>query len=121
MGKLESSLGRLLGRDNLALSGETPEEEKDKIACEVEEKASLIEQVKQLLKLAPEATLDEVIAALKAETEKAASADEKQEKLDEMAASAEQQAPCRSGRKGPRRAEGVDSIWSISTASTAKL
>ena len=109
MDKLRSAIGRLLGRDNLALSGETPEEEKDKIACEVEEKASLIEQVKQLLKLAPEATLDEVIAALKAETEKAASADEKQEKLDEMAASAEQQAHADLVAKGRAARKIVDS------------
>lgn len=89
MSKLENALKRLLGRDSIALGAETEEKEKDQIACEVEEKASLIEQVKKLLGLAPEATLDEVIAALKAETEKAASADEKQEKLDELAASAE--------------------------------
>ena len=109
MGKLESALGRLLGRDNLALSGETSNEEKDKIACEIEEKASLIEQVKKLLKLAPEATLDEVIAALKAETEKAAGADEKQEKLDEMAASAEQQAHADLVAKGRAERKIVDS------------
>ena len=109
MDKLGSAIGRLLGRDNLALSGETPEEEKDKIACEVEEKASLIEQVKQLLKLAPEATLDEVIAALKAETEKAAGADEKQEKLDEMAASAEKQAHADLVAKGRAERKIVDS------------
>lgn len=89
MSKLENALKRLLGRDSIALGAETEEKEKDQIACEVDEKASLIEQVKKLLGLAPEATLDEVIAALKAETEKAASADEKQEKLDELAASAE--------------------------------
>ncbi|MEI3038465.1 MAG: phage protease [Victivallales bacterium] len=89
MDRIRKAIGRLLQRDDLALSGETPNGEKDKLACEIEEKASLIEQVKKLLALAPEATLDEVIAALKAETEKAASADEKQEKLDELAASAE--------------------------------
>lgn len=89
MSKLENALKRLTGRDSIALEGEVKEEENDKLACEIEEKASLIEQVKKLLGLEPEATLDEVIAALKAETEKAASADEKQEKLDELAASAE--------------------------------
>ena len=104
MDKLRSAIGRLLGRDNLALSGETPEEEKDKIACEVEEKASLIEQVKQLLKLAPEATLDEVIAALKAETEKAKTADDKQQQLDELAAGAEKREHERLVAQG--RAEG---------------
>lgn len=89
MGKLESALGRLLRRDSLALSGETPEEEKDKIACEVEEKADLFEQIKKLMGLAEEAGNSEIAAALKAIIDKAAGADEKQQKLDEMAASAE--------------------------------
>jgi len=92
MNKLEKALMRLTGRDAVALGGETSEEEKDKIACEVEEKASLIEQVKKLLGLKAGATLDEVIAALKAETEKAKSSDEKQAKIDELAASAEKKA-----------------------------
>ena len=104
MSKLENALKRLLGRDSIALGAETEEKEKDQIACEVEEKASLIEQVKKLLGLAPEATLDEVIAALKAETEKAAGADEKQEKLDELAASAEKREHERLVAQG--RAEG---------------
>ena len=89
MGKLESALGRLLRRDNLALSGETSNEEKDKIACEVEEKADLFEQIKKLMGLAEEAGNSEIAAALKAIIDKAAGADEKQQKLDEMAASAE--------------------------------
>ena len=89
MGKLESALGRLLRRDNLALSGETSNEEKDKIACEVEEKADLLEQIKKLMGLAEEAGNSEIAAALKAIIDKAAGADEKQQKLDEMAASAE--------------------------------
>lgn len=104
MDKLRSAIGRLLGRDNLALSGETPEEEKDKIACEVEEKASLIEQVKTLLGLDAAAGLDEVIAALKAETEKAKTADDKQQQLDELAAGAEKREHERLVAQG--RAEG---------------
>lgn len=92
MNKLEKALMRLTGRDAVALGAETSEEEKDKIACEVEEKASLIEQVKQLLGLDPAASLDEVIAALKGMDEKARSADEKQAKIDELAASAEKKA-----------------------------
>ena len=108
MDKITRAIGKLLMRDNLVLSGEESNEEKDKIACEIEEKASLIEQVKKLLNLAPEATLDEVIAALKAETEKAASADEKQEKLDEMAASAEKQAHAALVAKGRAERKIVD-------------
>ena len=92
MNKLEQALKRLTGRDAVALGAETSEEEKDKIACEVEEKASLIEQVKQLLGLDAGASLEEVIAALKAETEKAKSADDKQAQIDELAASAEKKA-----------------------------
>lgn len=104
MSKLENALKRLLGRDSIALEAETDETKKDQIACEVEEKASLIEQVKQLLGLEPAATLDEVIAALKAEVDKAKTADEKQEKLDELAASAEKAELARQVARG--RAEG---------------
>ena len=104
MGKLEKALQRLLGRDTVALAAETSEEEKDKLACEVEEKASLIEQVKTLLGLPPEAGLEEIVAALKAETEKAKTADDKQAQLDELAASAEKDAHARLVEKG--RAEG---------------
>ena len=89
MNKLERALKRLTGRDAVALGGELSEEEKNQIACEIEEKASLIEQVKQLLGLKPGSSLDEVVAALKAETEKAKSADAKQAKIDELTASAE--------------------------------
>lgn len=87
--KLEHALQRLLRRDTLALEAETDETKQDSLACEVEEKASLIEQVKTLLGLEQSATLDEVIAALKAEVDKAKSADAKQQQLDELAASAE--------------------------------
>ena len=106
MSKLENALKRLLGRDSIALEAETDEtkNKNDEIACEVEEKASLIEQVKQLLGLEPAATLDEVIAALKEEVDKAKTADEKQEKLDELAASAEKAEHERQVARG--RAEG---------------
>ena len=108
MNKLDKALMRLTGRDAIALGGETSEEEKDKIACEVEEKASLIEQVKQLLGLDASASLDEVIAALKAETEKAKSAEEKQEQLDELAASAEKKAHADLVAKGRAERKIVD-------------
>lgn len=104
MSKLENALKRLLGRDSIALGAETEEKEKDQIACEVEEKASLIEQVKTLLGLDAAAGLDEVIAALKAETEKAKTADDKQQQLDELAASAEKREHERLVAQG--RAEG---------------
>ncbi len=91
MGNLEKALARLTGRDAVALEAEN-EKERDAVAAEVEEKASIIEQVRSLLKLGDTATLDEITAALKAELEKAASADEKQTKLDELAAAAEKQA-----------------------------
>ena len=87
MGKLEKALARLTGRDAVALEAE--EKERDAIAAEVEEKASIIEQVRSLLKLGDTATLDEITAALKAELEKAESADAKQAQLDELAAEAE--------------------------------
>ena len=108
MGKLEKALSRLLGRESIALEAENKEEEKDKIACEVEEKASLIEQVKQLLGLAADASLDEVIAALKAETEKAKTADEKQAQIDELAASAEKKAHADLVAKGRAERKIVD-------------
>ena len=92
MNKLEKALMRLTGRDVIALEGETSEEEKDKLAGEVEEKASLIEQIRQLLGLKGNAALGEVIAALKAEVEKAASAEAKQARIDELAAEAERKA-----------------------------
>ena len=104
MSKLENALKRLLGRDSIALGAEAEEKEKDQIACEVEEKASLIEQVKTLLGLGAAAGIDEIIAALKAETEKAKTADDKQQQLDELAASAEKREHERLVAQG--RAEG---------------
>ncbi len=104
MSKLNNALARLLGRDSIALGAETKEEEKDAIACGVEEKASLIEQVKTLLGLDAAAGIDEIIAALKAETEKAKTADDKQQQLDELAASAEKREHERLVTRG--RAEG---------------
>ena len=103
MTKLEKALLRLTGRDSIAL-----ESEGDDIADIVEEKASLIEQVKKLLNLENTATLEEVIAALKAETEKAAAADEKQAKLDELAASAEKEAHSALVEKGRKERKIVD-------------
>ena len=108
MSKLEKALERLTGRDSVALGAECSEEDRDKIACEVEEKASLIEQVKQLLGLDAKASLEEVIAALKAETEKAKSADEKQVQLDELAASAEKKAHADLVAKGRAERKIVD-------------
>lgn len=89
MSKLNKALGRLLGREGIALSAETKDEDKDKIALEVEAKAGLIEQIKTLLGLGADAGIEEVIAALKAETDKAKTAEFKQVQLDELAASAE--------------------------------
>ncbi len=109
MTKLEKALMRLTGRDAIALGAETSDEEKDKIACEVEEKASLIEQVKQLLGLDPAASLDEVIAALKAETEKAVSADEKQAQLDKISEENEKKAHADLVAKGRAERKIVDS------------
>lgn len=103
MTKLEKALLRLTGRDSIAL-----ESEGDELAAAVEEKASLIEQVKKLLNLDVSATLEEVVAALKAETEKAAAADEKQAKLDELAASAEKQAHAALVDKGRKERKIVD-------------
>lgn len=65
-----SCMTKLEGRDSVALDAEGEE-----IAIEIEQKADLIEQVKKLLNLDKSASLDEFIAALKAETEKAASAE----------------------------------------------
>lgn len=108
MNKLEKALMRLTGRDAVALGGETSEEEKDKIACEVEEKASLIEQVKQLLGLEAGASLEQVIAALKGMDEKARSADDKQAQLDQMAASAEKAEHARQVARGRAERKIVD-------------
>ena len=103
MTRLEKALLRLTGRDSVAL-----EAEGDEIADIVEQKADLIEEVKKLLKLDPAATLDEVIAALKAETEKAQSADVKQSQLDELAAAAEKEAHARLVEKGRAARKIVD-------------
>ena len=103
MTKLEKALLRLTGRDSVAL-----EAEGDAVAVEIEQKADLIEQVKKLLNLENSATLEEVIAALKAETEKAASADEKQQQLEEIAASAEKKAHADLVEKGRRERKIVD-------------
>ena len=92
MNKLEQALKRLTGRDSVALGAETSEEEMNRLACVIEEKASLIEQVGQLLGQKAGASANEVVAALKAETEKAKSADAKQAKIDELSASAEKKA-----------------------------
>ena len=104
MGKLEKALMRLTGRDSIALGSGTTEAEKDSLACEVEEKADLIEQVKALLGLAEDAGLDEIVAALKAEMEKAKTADEKQKKLEDLEDAAEKKAHAELVEKG--RAEG---------------
>ena len=101
MGKLERALMRLTGRDAIALEAEADAES---VAEEVEAKASLIEQVAELLGLEKSATVDEIVAALRAETEKAKSADEKQSQLDELAAAAERRAHDDLVAKG--RAEG---------------
>ncbi len=92
MNQLEKALKRLTGRDSVALGAELSETEMNRLACEIEEKASLIEQVGQLLGQKAGASVNEVVAALKAETEKAKSADVKQAKIDELAASAEKKA-----------------------------
>ena len=117
MSKLDKALKRLLRRDAIALEGETSNEEKDKIACEVEEKADLFEQIKKLMGLAEEAGNSEIAAALKAIIDKAAGADEKQQKLDEMAASAEKAEHARlvavgksQGKVGPWNQAWVDSL-----------
>ena len=108
MNKLEQALKRLTGRDSVALGGEVSEEEKDKIACEVEAKADLIEQVKKLLGLEAGATLEQVVAALKGMDEKAKSADDKQAQLDQMAASAEKAEHARQVARGRAERKIVD-------------
>lgn len=108
MKNLEKALGRLLGRDTIALSAESTESELDKLAGEVEEKASVLEQVKTLLNLGADATLDQIIAALTAELEKAKTADEKQAQLDEIAAKAEREEHDRLVAKGRADRKIVD-------------
>ena len=108
MKNLEKALGRLLGRDTIALSAESTESELDKLAGEVEEKASVLEQVKTLLNLGADATLDQIVAALTAELEKAKTADEKQAQLDEIAAKAEREEHARLVSKGRAERKIVD-------------
>ncbi|OQA76758.1 MAG: Mu-like prophage I protein [Lentisphaerae bacterium ADurb.Bin242] len=117
MGKLGKALGRLLGRDSVALEAETKEEEKDKIALEVEKKANLLEKVRQLLSMAEDAGENEIAAALKAVVDKAASADTKQQQLSELAASAEKAEHARlvelgksQGKITPAKMEWVNSL-----------
>ena len=108
MNKLEQALKRLTGRDSVALGAELSETEMNRLACEIEEKASLIEQVGQLLGQKAGASVNEVVAALKAETEKAKSADAKQAKIDELAASAEKKAHADLVAKGRAERKIVD-------------
>lgn len=89
MRKLDKALKRLLGRDNIALEAEGTEAEMEQIAVEVEAKADLIEKVKALLGLGPEAGIEEVVAALRAEMDKARTAEERQVQLEELVAGAE--------------------------------
>ena len=104
MGKIEKALGRLLGRDAVALAGEVGEEVKEQIAAEIEAKADLIEQVKALLGLGAEAGLPEIVAALKAEIERAKEAEAKQKEVDDLLAQQEKQEHDRLVNEG--RAEG---------------
>lgn len=109
MKNLEKALGRLLGRDTIALSAEsTNDGDIAKLAAEVEEKASVLEKVKDLLNLAADATLDQIVAALTAELEKAKTAEEKQAQLDEIAAKAESEEHARLVAKGRAERKIVD-------------
>ena len=109
MNSLEKALGRLLGRDTIALSAEsTNDGDIAKLAGEVEEKASVLEKVKDLLNLGSDATLDQIVAALTAELEKAKTADEKQAQLDEIAAKAEREEHERLVAKGRAERKIVD-------------
>lgn len=104
MGKIEKALGRLLGRDAVALEGEVGEEAQAQIAAEIEAKSDLIEQVKALLGLGAEAGLPEIVAALKAEIERAKEAEAKQKQVDDLLAQQEKQEHDRLVNEG--RAEG---------------
>ena len=108
MKNLNKALCRLTGREKIALSAETEEKETDEIAAEVEDKANALEQIRAILGLDPAATTDEIIAALKAEAEKAASADAKQQELDNLAASAERDAHAALVRQGRADRKIVD-------------
>ena len=57
MSKLEKALAKLLGRDSVALAAEGDGGGLDDLATEVENKASIIEQVAKLLNLDPGASL----------------------------------------------------------------
>ena len=105
MSRLEKALAKLLGRDSVALAAEGDD---GGIAAEVEKKADVIEQVAKLLNLDPGASLDEIVAALTAEVEKAKTADEKQAKLDELAATAERNEHARLVAKGRAERKIVD-------------
>lgn len=108
MKNLNKALCRLTGREKIALSAENEEKEMDAIAAEVEDKADALEQIRAILGLEPTATTEEIIAALKAEAEKAASADAKQEELDNLAASAERDAHAALVRQGRADRKIVD-------------
>lgn len=108
MSRFNKALQRLTGRENIALSAETDEKETDAIAAEVEDKAAALEQIRAILGLEPTATTEEILAALKAEAEKAASADAKQEELDNLAASAERDAHAALVRQGRADRKIVD-------------
>lgn len=108
MNNLNKALCRLTGREKIALSAENEEKEMDAIAAEVEDKANALEQIRTILGLDPAATTDEIIAALKAEAEKAASADAKQQELDNLAASAERDAHAALVRQGRADRKIVD-------------
>lgn len=108
MSKLEKALAKLLGRDSVALAAEGDGGGLDDLAAGVEEKAAIIEQVAKLLNLDSGASLDEIIAALTAEVEKAKAADEKQAKLDELAAAAERSEHDRLVAKGRAERKIVD-------------
>ena len=109
MGKLEKAMCRLLGRDSIALGGEVKEEDKEKIALEVEEKASTLEQILKLLNLEAGATPEEILAALKAETEKTKSAEDKQKELEKIQAEQEEKKHAELVEKGKADRKIVES------------
>ena len=77
----------------------------------VEQKAnalSVLDQVTKLLELPPDATPEQIIAALNAELEKAKTAVENQAKLDELAATAEREEHARLVAKGRAERKIVD-------------
>ena len=109
MEKLEKAIGHLLGKDTVALSAES--NELDQLAGEIEQKAnalSVLDQVTKLLELPPDATPEQIIAALNAELEKAKTAVENQAKLDELAATAEREEHARLVAKGRAERKIVD-------------